>query len=158
MNFYAKIINLFRPAILAFVLFWASTTEGRDAIGSCTADQQYMIDYINQYRSYPVICDQVLSYIAYMHTKDQNDYYNSQPEGTTLYTSSCNKHSWKLTQPCCFPSDFSNSKCMWEAIDRIIPRGKDYGIGNIYEVSLLNMTQKKKDVTFFFPLDFTWSG
>ena len=144
LNFYAKIINLFRPAILAFVLFWASTTEGRDAIGSCTADQQYMIDYINQYRSYPVICDQVLSYIAYMHTKDQNDYYNSQPEGTTLYTSSCNKHSWKLTQPCCFPSDFSNSKCMWEAIDRIIPRGKDYGIGNIYEVSLLNLKHENK--------------
>ena len=108
----------------------------REAVGTCSGEQQAMIDQINYYhREGPtVICDQVLSFMAWAHSKDQNDYYYSKSEGTTLYTKSCNKHSWKLTtSPCCYGPNHANPECMWEAIPRVT--GNDYGIGNIYEVS-----------------------
>ena len=118
---------------------------------TCSAEEQAKIDLINLQRVGPsVICHQALSYIAWAHSKDQNDFYNSKSEGTTLYTPSCNKHSWKLTtSPCCYGPNHANPECMWDAIPRVT--GNDYGIGHIYEVSFKNtfINSKKKNLCFF---------
>eukprot|EP00093_Oithona_nana_P001974 01974.XXX_16357_15352_1 [CDS] Oithona nana genome sequencing. len=106
----------------------------RKPIGTCTAEEQAKITEINKHRVGPsVLCDQALMYIAWAHSKDQNDFYNSKSEGTTLYTPSCNKHSWKLNKPCCYGPNHANPECMWDALKRVT--GNDYGIGHIYEIS-----------------------
>ena len=55
----------------------------------------------------PLKCDYSLYYVAWWHTKDQNDYVKN---GGT-YNKTCNVHSWKLSpgqdfwknySPCCF--------------------------------------------------------
>ena len=114
---------------------------------TCSAEEQAKIDLINLQRVGPsVICHQALSYIARAHSKDQNDFYNSKSEGATLYTPSCNKHSWKLTKPCCYGPNHANPKCMWEALTRVT--ANDYGISHIYEVRICTFNNLKKLLFF----------
>ena len=84
-----------------------------------------------------MICDQALSYIAWAHSKDQSDYYNSRngvARGTYIYNDNCNFHSWLMNDKhqCCYSGDHSNKECMYDALKKVT--GNDYGIYPIYEV------------------------
>ena len=48
-------------------------------------------------------------------TKDQIGWKNQGGN----FNGACNLHSWNIEQPCCYTSDHKNSKCMWEAFERI---------------------------------------
>jgi len=99
---------------------------------------QDLIDEVNKYRSVKVTCDHDLAYMAELHSDEQQKWYDSHSNGETLYTSQCNKHSWRFYNAfkCCYPSDHSNAQCMWNTADHLKKLDVSVDvIGNVFEIS-----------------------
>lgn len=114
---------------------------------ACTKpEQKRMVNLLNKVRTRgDFICDGALSWIAWRHAMDQNEYYNqnAHKNGYHIYTKDCNKHSWAeqhlpKDHRCCFDGTskktmLHDGPCMWKALKRLT--GRDYGFKKVYEVS-----------------------
>ncbi len=126
--------QLFPFLLFIILLFTHFKVTASETAGTCLSDQEFeLLNLVNNYRNShgkaSVTFSQVLNTVGQWHAEDA--FLNED----TLFTPSCNLHSWSndmthLWTPVCYTSDHSQAAKMWNKPREI--SGNSYS-GNGYE-------------------------